>query len=128
VRDPVNTPTEDMGPEIKTPCQARRALAKVRDWVGDELLKHNFPTIHAVGRASHRAPRLIELSWGKSGDPKLVIVGKGVCFDTGGLDLKPSDGMRWMKKEWRRARHRTRPVMRRSCRVLTCWCRRRRTR
>ncbi|WEN15116.1 leucyl aminopeptidase family protein [Rhodanobacter sp. AS-Z3] len=102
VRDLVNTPTEDMGPEQLS--DAIRALgkthkAKVRDWVGDELLKANFPTIHAVGRASHRAPRLIELSWGKREHPKLVVVGKGVCFDTGGLDLKSSDGMRWMKKD-----------------------------
>jgi len=102
VRDLVNTPTEDMGPEqignaIKALGKAHKA--KVRDWVGDELLKANFPTIHAVGRASHRAPRLVELSWGKAGDPKLVLVGKGVCFDTGGLDLKSADGMRWMKKD-----------------------------
>ncbi len=108
VRDLINTPTEDMGPEQLSDAIARLGKthkAKVRDWVGDELLKHNFPTIHAVGRASHRAPRLIELSWGKSGDPKLVIVGKGVCFDTGGLDLKPSDGMRWMKKDMGGAAH-----------------------
>jgi leucyl aminopeptidase len=108
VRDLVNTPTEDMGPEQLGDAIAKLGKAhkaKVRDWVGDELLKHNFPTIHAVGRASHRAPRLIELSWGKSGDPKLVIVGKGVCFDTGGLDLKPSDGMRWMKKDMGGAAH-----------------------
>ncbi|MGN6237024.1 leucyl aminopeptidase family protein [Dyella sp.] len=108
VRDLVNTPTEDMGPEHLGDAIAKLGKAhkaKVRDWVGDELLKHNFPTIHAVGRASHRAPRLIELSWGRSGDPKLVIVGKGVCFDTGGLDLKPSDGMRWMKKDMGGAAH-----------------------
>ncbi|MFK2904291.1 leucyl aminopeptidase family protein [Dyella ginsengisoli] len=108
VRDLVNTPTEDMGPEQLGDAVRKLGKthkAKVRDWVGDELLKHNFPTIHAVGRASHRAPRLIELSWGKSGDPKLVIVGKGVCFDTGGLDLKPSDGMRWMKKDMGGAAH-----------------------
>ncbi|HEX5306553.1 MAG TPA: leucyl aminopeptidase family protein, partial [Dyella sp.] len=108
VRDLVNTPTEDMGPEqlgdaVRKLGKAHKA--KVRDWVGDELLKHNFPTIHAVGRASHRPPRLIELSWGKSSHPKLVIVGKGVCFDTGGLDLKPSDGMRWMKKDMGGAAH-----------------------
>ncbi|MGA0588008.1 leucyl aminopeptidase family protein [Dyella sp. KRB-257] len=108
VRDLVNTPTEDMGPEQLGDAIAKLGKthkAKVRDWVGDELLKHNFPTIHAVGRASHRAPRLIELSWGRSDDPKLVIVGKGVCFDTGGLDLKPSDGMRWMKKDMGGAAH-----------------------
>ena len=102
VRDLVNTPTEDMGPPQL--AEAIRKLgkqhkAKVRDWVGDELLKANFPTIHAVGRASHRPPRLIELSWGKASDPKLVLVGKGVCFDTGGLNIKGGDGMRWMKKD-----------------------------
>ena len=108
VRDLVNTPTEDMGPEQLGDAVRRLGKAhkaKVRDWVGDELLKHNFPTIHAVGRASHRAPRLVELTWGKSGHPKLAIVGKGVCFDTGGLDLKPSDGMRWMKKDMGGAAH-----------------------
>jgi leucyl aminopeptidase len=108
VRDLVNTPTEDMGP--KQLAEAVKQLgkthkAKVREWVGDELLKANFPTIHAVGRASHRAPRLVELRWGKSGDPKLVVIGKGVCFDTGGLDLKSSDGMRWMKKDMGGAAH-----------------------
>jgi leucyl aminopeptidase len=108
VRDLVNTPTEDMGPEqladaVKQVAKAHKA--KIRDWVGDELLKANFPTIHAVGRASHRAPRLVELSWGKASDPKLVIVGKGVCFDTGGLDIKPSDGMRNMKKDMGGAAH-----------------------
>ncbi|KLD64299.1 leucyl aminopeptidase family protein [Dyella japonica] len=108
VRDLVNTPTEDMGP--KHLADAVKQLgkthkAKVREWVGDELLDANFPTIHAVGRASHRAPRLIELSWGKSGDPKIAVVGKGVCFDTGGLDLKPADGMRWMKKDMGGAAH-----------------------
>ncbi|BDU19960.1 leucyl aminopeptidase family protein [Dyella sp. GSA-30] len=108
VRDLVNTPTEDMGP--KQLADAIKQLGKtykgkVREWVGDELLKANFPTIHAVGRASHRAPRLIELTWGKASHPKLVVVGKGVCFDTGGLDLKPSDGMRWMKKDMGGAAH-----------------------
>jgi leucyl aminopeptidase len=108
VRDLVNTPTEDMGPKqladaIKQLGKAHKG--KVQEWVGDELLKANFPTIHAVGRASHRAPRLIELTWGKASHPKLVVVGKGVCFDTGGLDLKPSDGMRWMKKDMGGAAH-----------------------
>jgi leucyl aminopeptidase len=108
VRDLVNTPTEDMGP--KQLADAVKQLgkshkAKVREWVGDELLKANFPTIHAVGRASHRAPRLIELNWGKASHPKLVLVGKGVCFDSGGLDLKSSDGMRWMKKDMGGAAH-----------------------
>jgi leucyl aminopeptidase len=108
VRDLVNTPTEDMGP--KQLAEAVKQLgkthkAKVREWVGDELLEANFPTIHTVGRASHRPPRLVELNWGKADHPKLVVVGKGVCFDTGGLDLKPSDGMRWMKKDMGGAAH-----------------------
>ena len=108
VRDLVNTPTEDMGPaelaaEIRQLAKAHGA--KYRDWVGAQLLKANFPTIHAVGRASHREPRLVELTWGKPRDPHLVLVGKGVCFDTGGLDLKTSDGMRWMKKDMGGAAH-----------------------
>jgi leucyl aminopeptidase len=106
-RDLINTPTEDMGPAEL--CAALRDLGKAhggkyREWVGDALLKDNFPTIHAVGRASHRAPRLAELNWGKKG-PHLVIVGKGVCFDTGGLDIKAADGMRWMKKDMGGAAH-----------------------
>jgi len=108
VRDLVNTPTEDMGPEQL--AAAVRALADAhgasyREWVGDELLATNFPTIHAVGRASHRAPRLAELAHGADGAPHLVLVGKGVCFDTGGLDIKPADGMRWMKKDMGGAAH-----------------------
>ncbi|RDI96851.1 leucyl aminopeptidase family protein [Dyella solisilvae] len=108
VRDLVNTPTEDMGPKqlaeaVKQLGKAHKA--KVREWVGDELLEANFPTIHSVGRGSHRAPRLVELTWGKATDPKLAVVGKGVCFDTGGLDLKPADGMRWMKKDMGGAAH-----------------------
>jgi len=108
VRDLINTPAEDMGP--KQLAEVIRQLgkthkAKVREWVGDELLQANFPTIHAVGRASHRAPRLIELSWGKAGDPKLAVIGKGVCFDSGGLDLKAADGMRNMKKDMGGAAH-----------------------
>jgi leucyl aminopeptidase len=108
VRDLVNTPTEDMGPEQLSDAIRRLGKthkAKVRDWVGDELLKANFPTIHAVGRASHREPRLVELNWGRKEHPRLVVVGKGVCFDTGGLDLKSSDGMRWMKKDMGGAAH-----------------------
>ena len=108
VRDLVNTPTEDMGPEHLADAArhvARAHKAKVREWVGDALLAANFPTIHAVGRASHRPPRLVEVSWGKASDPRLVLVGKGVCFDTGGLDLKPADGMRNMKKDMGGAAH-----------------------
>jgi leucyl aminopeptidase len=109
VRDLVNTPTEDMGPaeltaQVKALTQTATG-ARYREWVGDALLKDNFPTIHAVGRASHRAPRLAELAWGDTKHPHLVIVGKGVCFDTGGLDLKSADGMRWMKKDMGGAAH-----------------------
>jgi leucyl aminopeptidase len=84
--------------------QAARALAdkhgaKVQSIVGDELLKQNFPLIHAVGRAAARAPRLIDLTWGDAAAPKITLVGKGVCFDTGGLDIKPDSGMLIMKKD-----------------------------
>jgi leucyl aminopeptidase len=108
VRDLVNTPAEDMGPEELSDfvkALSREHGAKLRDWVGDELLSGNFPTIHMVGRASHREPRLIELTWGDPSHPKLVVVGKGVCFDSGGLDIKPADGMRWMKKDMGGAAH-----------------------
>jgi leucyl aminopeptidase len=108
VRDWVNTPTEDMGPQQLE--DAARKLAETHGGqldviAGDELLEQNFPTIHAVGRASHRAPRLIALRWGKAEHPHLALVGKGVCFDTGGLDLKPADGMRNMKKDMGGAAH-----------------------
>ncbi|MCD9085590.1 M17 family metallopeptidase [Stenotrophomonas sp. SY1] len=108
VRDWVNTPTEDMGPQQLE--DAARELADAHGGAleviaGDELLELNFPTIHAVGRASHRAPRLIVLRWGKQDAPHLALVGKGVCFDTGGLDLKPADGMRNMKKDMGGAAH-----------------------
>ncbi|MFA7486909.1 MAG: leucyl aminopeptidase family protein [Lysobacteraceae bacterium] len=108
VRDLVNTPSEDMGPEQleQAACTlAERFGARLRVIAGDALLEENFPAIHAVGRASHRAPRLIELVWGDDTHPQLAIVGKGVCFDTGGLDLKPSDGMRNMKKDMGGAAH-----------------------
>jgi leucyl aminopeptidase len=101
-RDLVNTPAEHMGPEeLAKAAQmiAKQHGAKFKQIVGDDLLKHNFPAIHAVGRASTRAPRLIELNWGKADAPLLCIVGKGVCFDTGGLDIKGADGMRQMKKD-----------------------------
>jgi leucyl aminopeptidase len=102
IRDLVNTPTEDMGPQHL--AEVAEGLAKefgatFREWVGDDLLKHNFPAIHAVGRASHRPPRLIELVWGDAKYPRVAIVGKGVCFDTGGLDIKGAEGMRNMKKD-----------------------------
>ena len=108
VRDLVNTPTQDLGPADLTAdvaALARRHRAKFREWSGAALLKASFPTIHAVGRGSHRPPRLAELNWGNARDPHLVLVGKGVCFDTGGLDLKTADGMRWMKKDMGGAAH-----------------------
>jgi leucyl aminopeptidase len=108
VRDLVNTPTEDMGPEQlagEVRDLAGRFGANYREWVGDDLLASNFPTIHAVGRASHRPPRLAELTFGAADAPHLVLIGKGVCFDSGGLDIKPADGMRWMKKDMGGAAH-----------------------
>lgn len=108
VRDWVNTPTEDMGPQQLE--DAARELANAHGAqidviTGQELLAQNFPAIHAVGRASHRAPRLIALRWGQAGAPHVALVGKGVCFDTGGLDIKPADGMRNMKKDMGGAAH-----------------------
>ncbi|MBT9500958.1 MAG: leucyl aminopeptidase family protein [Burkholderiaceae bacterium] len=101
-RDLVNTPAEHMGPaELAAAAEAvaKQHGATFKQIVGDALLKQNFPAIHAVGRAATRAPRLIELNWGKPKHPKLTIVGKGVCFDTGGLDIKGAEGMRQMKKD-----------------------------
>jgi leucyl aminopeptidase len=101
-RDLINTPSNDMGPEeLAQAAQqlATRFGAGFNCIVGDELVKQNFPLIHAVGMASTRAPRLIDLSWGDPANPKVTLVGKGVCFDTGGLDIKPSSGMLIMKKD-----------------------------
>ena len=108
VRELVNTPTEHMGPDEMEACV--RAIAKahggeVEVVAGDALLEGNYPAIHAVGRASHRAPRLLAMHWGDTGDPHVAIVGKGVCFDTGGLNLKASAGMRNMKKDMGGAAH-----------------------
>lgn len=101
-RDLINTPTNDMGPDALE--DAFRALAehykaKVTVVRGDDLLKENLPLIHTVGRASDEAPRLLELRWGKKGHRKVTLVGKGVCFDTGGLDIKPAASMLLMKKD-----------------------------
>ena len=103
-RDLVNTPAEDMGPAHLAEAVrlvARQHGAKFKQVVGNKLLAANFPAIHAVGRAAaeDRAPRLIELNWGSSKHPRLCIVGKGVCFDTGGVNIKGADGMRQMKKD-----------------------------
>lgn len=108
VRDLVNTPTEDMGPaqlEATARAIATAHGAQFDSIEGDALIAQNFPAIHAVGRASHRAPRLLRLHWGDAAHPRLALVGKGVCFDTGGLDIKPADGMRNMKKDMGGAAH-----------------------
>jgi len=108
VRDLVNTPTQDMGPqELEDVARgiAQRHGARFDSIVGDALLEQDFPSIHAVGRASHRAPRLIRLDWGSDAHEHVVLVGKGVCFDTGGLDIKGADGMRNMKKDMGGAAH-----------------------
>lgn len=101
-RDLVNTPSNDMGPEeleAAARTLAREHGAKVSVTTGEALVKKNYPLIHAVGMGSARAPRLIDLRWGPAGAPKVTLVGKGVCFDTGGLDLKPSAAMLTMKKD-----------------------------
>jgi len=101
-RDLINTPANDLGPaelEAAARTLAARHGAEVRAVVGDDLLKENFPLIHAVGRAAARPPRLIDLTWGAPSDPKITLVGKGVCFDSGGLDIKPESGMLNMKKD-----------------------------
>ncbi len=105
VRDLINTPAGDMGPAAL--AQAAMKLSKSHKAqfsviVGNELLKNNYPAIHAVGRAvetKDQAPRLIDFTWGKKTAPKVTLVGKGVCFDTGGLDLKSAGGMKLMKKD-----------------------------
>ncbi|MDP1900620.1 MAG: leucyl aminopeptidase family protein [Rubrivivax sp.] len=101
-RDLVNTPAEHMGPaELAEAVRlvARQHGATFKQTVGDKLLAAGFPAIHAVGRAAAREPRLIELNWGKPRHPRVTLVGKGVCFDSGGLDIKGAEGMRLMKKD-----------------------------
>ncbi len=100
-RDLINTPAAQMGPEeLETAvlALAEEFEAQVSVTYGDDLLHENFPLIHAVGRASDRIPRLLDMRWGHEG-PRLTLVGKGVCFDTGGLDIKPAAGMALMKKD-----------------------------
>jgi len=102
VRDLINLPANHMMPEhLSQELQtlASDYQAEFDEIVGDDLLTKNFPTIHAVGRASDHAPRLLSLTWGDPDDSKLTLVGKGVCFDTGGLDIKGSSSMRQMKKD-----------------------------
>ncbi len=101
-RDLINTPANDLGPgELAAAAadMAARYGARCEVVVGEELNRRNFPLIYAVGAASPREPRLIDLRWGNRQGPKVTLVGKGVCFDTGGLDLKPSAGMLMMKKD-----------------------------
>lgn len=108
VRDLINKPTNDLGPKELAQVveqMAQRYGAQFKQWVGNELLENNFPAIHAVGRASASEPRLLSLTWGNEKHPRVTLVGKGVCFDTGGLDLKPSSGMRYMKKDMGGAAH-----------------------
>ncbi|MBY6265672.1 leucyl aminopeptidase family protein [Azospirillum sp. 412522] len=108
VRDLVNTPACDMGPaELAQAAQdlAAEFDAAVEVIVGQDLLDRDYPAVHAVGRASPREPRLVDLRWGNPEHPKVTVVGKGVCFDTGGLDLKPSSGMLMMKKDMGGAAH-----------------------
>lgn len=102
VRDLINVPTEDMGASELSQAAAQLAAdcqAEFSEIVGDELLQKNYPLIHAVGRASDDAPRLLDIRWGDATHPKLTLVGKGVCFDTGGLDLKAAAYMQLMKKD-----------------------------
>ena len=108
VRDLINTPAGDMGP-AELAAAARRIAdeggARVAEIKGAALLRRGFPTIHAVGRASANAPRLIDLRWGRTNAPKVTLLGKGVCFDSGGLDIKPAHGMLRMKKDMAGAAH-----------------------
>jgi leucyl aminopeptidase len=108
VRDLVNTPAEEMGPEQLSDAareQAELFGGEFDEWIGEELVAQNFPAIYTVGRAAARPPRLLEINWGNPKHPRIAIVGKGVCFDTGGLDLKTADGMRLMKKDMGGAAH-----------------------
>ena len=101
-RDLINIPANDMGPdELEGAARkvAKKHSAKVKVIAGDDLLKENFPLIHAVGRASTRAPRLIDIRWGRKSAYKVTLIGKGICFDTGGLNLKPGGSMTLMKKD-----------------------------
>ncbi|WP_076408331.1 M17 family metallopeptidase [Shewanella sp. UCD-KL12] len=108
VRDLINTPAADMMPQHLGEVMENLASefgGQVTQIVGDELLAQNYPTIHMVGRASENKPRLIDLTWGDENAPLVTLVGKGVCFDSGGLDLKPGAGMRLMKKDMGGAAH-----------------------
>ncbi len=108
VRDLINMPPNEMMPEHlaqATAALAEQYTAEFSEIVGEDLLAQGYPTIHAVGRASSHAPRLLELRWGQPGRPRVILVGKGVCFDSGGLDLKPAKSMRLMQKDMGGAAH-----------------------
>ncbi len=106
--DLINTPAQDLGPSALARAaaqMARRLRMRARLVVGDALLKSGYRLVHAVGRAAADAPRLIDLTWGDARHPRVTLVGKGVCFDSGGLDMKSADGMRLMKKDMGGAAH-----------------------
>lgn len=108
IRDLINTPTEDMGPaELAEAVEqvGEECEASVRQIIGEDLLSENFPLIHAVGRGAANQPRLVELIWGNPEHPRLTLVGKGVCYDSGGYSLKPSKSMLLMKKDMGGAAH-----------------------
>ena len=108
VRDLVNTPANDMGPaDLHAIAEAvtHSCGAQLEAIIGDDLLTQNYPLIHAVGRAGPKPPRLLHLWWGAADAPRVTLVGKGITFDTGGLDIKPADGMRIMKKDMGGAAH-----------------------
>ncbi len=102
IRDLINTPAADLGPaDLAEAAQkmAKKHRAKVKVIVGMALLTQNYPSVHAVGRAAAQEPRLVDITWGKANAPRVTLVGKGVCFDSGGLDIKPASGMLNMKKD-----------------------------
>lgn len=108
VRDLINTPTEDLGPTELATATASLAKCYAADFkqiIGEALLDANYPLIHLVGRASDEMPRLLDFAWGKAHHPKVTLVGKGVCFDSGGLDIKPAVPMQLMKKDMGGAAH-----------------------
>jgi len=108
VRDLINTPPDDMmPPQLSDNARglAKKYDAEYKEIIGDELLTQNYPAIHAVGRASVHAPRLLEIEWGDPEHPRIALIGKGVCFDSGGLDIKPARGMRLMQKDMGGAAH-----------------------
>lgn len=108
VRDLINLPALDLGPAELAATAAEMAAREggdFREIVGEDLLEAGYPAIYAVGQGSPRTPRLIDIAWGDPAAPKVTLVGKGVCFDTGGLDIKPAAGMKWMKKDMGGAAH-----------------------